>query len=175
MAITDRAGQLARIRQYCETPPRAVLFDEPGGTLLDVASGKALPLELAQLERVEERVNSQTHQPYLILVYGDGRQLAVSEFGVAFSPDFQNTGPIAELPEVVCLRDYATLMERLKHDLYGHPDRPPTRDTLKLFLMCIAVLDGARAIGFEVGKEEKETEVHLRELEKRAPPPEQGR
>jgi hypothetical protein len=36
--------------------------------------------------------------------------------------------------------------------------------------LCIAILDGARAAGFEVGREEAELEALLRELEKRAPP-----
>ena len=43
--------------------------------------------------------------------------------------------------------------------------------SLALLLMCIAILDGARAAGFDIGSDEREIEVHLAELEKRAPPP----
>jgi hypothetical protein len=60
---------------------------------------------------------------------------------------------------------------RIEHELYEHLDRPPTRETLRILMMCIAILDGARAVGFEVGREEKRLEQHLAELEKRAPNP----
>jgi hypothetical protein len=166
MDETSRAAQLAKLRAHCAKAPPAVLFDEPGALLMDVSSGKTLPLDLAALEKVEDRINAETKNPY-----GDGRQLALSEVGIAFPPDLTNTGPLPELPEVVCFRDYATLMARLKHDLYGHQDREPTRETVKLLMMCIAIVDGARAQRFEIGREEKELEWHLKELEKRAPVP----
>jgi hypothetical protein len=62
-------------------------------------------------------------------------------------------------------------LQRLKHELYGHPDEPPTKGAARLVMMCLAILDGARAAGFEVGREEQELEVHLRELEQRQAPP----
>ena len=166
-----RASQLARIRGYCAAALRPILFDEPGGLLMDVASAKTLQLDAPNLTAVEERVNPSTRAPYLLLVYGDGRQFALAEIGVAFAPQFHNTGPLPELPEVVCFRDHATLLGRLKHELYGHLERAPTKETVKLLMMCIAVIDGARAVGFDVGREEKDLDSHLAELEKRAPKP----
>jgi hypothetical protein len=38
-------------------------------------------------------------------------------------------------------------------------------------MSCLAILDGARRLGFDVGREEKELERHLTELEKRSAPP----
>jgi hypothetical protein len=169
MAAEARSDQLAKIRSYCEKPPRAVLFDEPAGALYDVFSGKTLPLAAPDLASAEEAQDRQTHAPYLRLAYGDGRQLALTQAGIAFAPRFENTGPLQDLPEAVCFRDYQSLLDRLKHELYGHPDVPPTKGVLDLLLMCIAILDGGRAQGFEVGREERELEVHLKELEKRAP------
>ncbi len=169
MDETTRAAQLAKIRAHCAKAPPAVLFDEPSGLLMDISSGKTLPLGSGDLAQVEERLNPQTRSPYLVLLFGEGRQLALSEVGIAFAPELRNTGPLPELTEVVCFRDYATLIARLKHDLYGHLDRELTRDTVKLLMMCIAIVDGARAQGFDVGREEKELDWHLKELERRAP------
>lgn len=171
MAETSRAQQLAKLRDHCTRSSHAVLFDEPGGLLLDVASGRTLLLDLPGLSSLDERRDRDTGRAYLLLVYGDGRRLALSEAGIAFPPDTRNTGALPDLPEAVCLRDYRGLLERLKHELYGHPDREPDRNTVRLLMMCIAVLDGARAAGFDVGREERELESHLRELERRAPAP----
>ncbi|HME92493.1 MAG TPA: hypothetical protein VKE49_13770 [Myxococcaceae bacterium] len=171
MEDADRAARLSLIKSFCARHPDAVFFDEPGRTLMDVFSAKALPLELEKLATVEERTNPQTGRPYLVLQREDGTQLALAEVGIAFAPDTRNTGPVADLPDVVCLRDYRTILDRLRHELYGHPDREPSRGTLQLLLMCIAILDGARAQGLDVGREESELEHHLVELEKRAPRP----
>ncbi|MHB8877043.1 MAG: hypothetical protein ACYC8T_25385 [Myxococcaceae bacterium] len=166
----SRSAIIARVRAFCARPGSAVLFDETGPSLLDVPSGKVLPLPLSSLRGVEEKQDAQTGKLYLRLEFGDGRQLALTAAGVAFAALFANTGPLPELPPAVCWSDFSSLLGKLKHELYGHPDREPTRDTAKLLLCCIAVLDGARAAGFEVGPEEQDLEANLRELEKRAPP-----
>lgn len=159
---------MARLRAWCALPGAAVLFDEAGAALFDVQSAKALPLALVELTGVEEAKDSQTGQPYLRLSFGNGRQLALTAAGVAFAPATGNTGPLPELPTAVCLGDLSRLLDRLKHELYGHPEEAPSRDAARLVLWCLAVLEGARAIGFETGREEKELDAHLKELERRA-------
>jgi len=166
-----RSGQLAAVRAYCQAHPQTVMFDEPGEALFDVPGVKTLPLRAADLAAVETLQDQDTHQPYLRLTLGDGRQFALTAAGIALAPDFRNTGPLEDLPAAVCFRDYRGLLDRLRHDLYGHADEPPTRATVKLMMMCLAIVDGARALGFDVGREERELETHLDELEKRAPPP----
>ena len=165
----SRAQKLATIRAYADAHRHAVLFDEPGDTLFDMFAAKSLPLESNELERVEERKDRDTGLPYLLLAYGTGHQLALSDAGVAFAPDRRNSGPVEDLPPAVCLRDFRALLDRLEHELYGHPEREPSRDSAKLVLMCIAVLDGARAAGFDVSREERQLERDLAELERRAP------
>ncbi len=167
--MDSRAEQLSALRDFCSRNARSVLFDEPGGALMDTAAGKTVALDLPNLQTVQAKADRQTQQPYLLLVYGTGRQLALTQAGIGFPPDFRNTGPLRELPEVVCLRDHATFLERLKHELYGHPEQA-SKGTVRLLLMCIAIIDGARAVGFDVAREERELEHHLAELEKRAPP-----
>ncbi len=162
---------LSAIRSFCAQLPGSVLFDEPGESLMDVFSGKAISLEVKDLVSVEQRAKAGASEPYLVLTYGDGRQLALADVGIAFAPDTRNTGELPDLPPVVCFRDYATLLGRLKHELYGHADREPARGTVALVMSCLAILDGARRLGFDVGREEKELETHLAELEKRSGTP----
>ena len=171
MDPTSRAGQLAAIRSFSAKLAGSVLFDEGGESLMDALSGKAIPIDAGNLVSVEQRTKEGTGEPYLLLTYGDGRQLALADVGIAFAPDTRNTGELTDLPPVVCFRDYATLLGRLKHELFGHADREPARGTVALVMSCLAILDGARHLGFDVGREERELETHLEELEKRSAPP----
>ncbi len=170
MAIAERnsrAAQLSMIRSFCAARGSAILFDEQNAALMDVYSAKALPLDPQNLVQVEEQLDKETGQPYLRLLYGNSRQLALAGVGIAFAPDFRNTGPLSELPQAVCFRDFHTLLDRFKHQLYGHGEQPPSRDAIRLLMMCIAILDGAREQGFDVGREERDLERQLSELEKR--------
>jgi hypothetical protein len=74
---------------------------------------------------------------------------------------------VQNLPTVVCLKDFLTLKQRIDHYLYEHRDEAPPRESLDLVMICIAILDGARAVGFEVGDLEGQLEKSLSELEKR--------
>jgi hypothetical protein len=101
-------------------------------------------------------------------LFDNGTQIAlVDPGGVAFAPSAVNSGPVENLPPVVCLRDYFTLKQRVDHYLYDHPDDPPPRECLNLIMICIAILDGARAVGFDVGDLEGELEKSLNEVERR--------
>jgi hypothetical protein len=48
-----------------------------------------------------------------------------------------------------------------------HPSDPVTRDHLDLFLFLLAIVDGARAVGFDVSREERRLERILGEIEAR--------
>jgi hypothetical protein len=97
-------------------------------------------------------------------------ELVLGEPGLVFAPDATNTGPLASLPPTVCLRDFAAVSGKLHHILTDHPDEAPTREELDMTLFCIAVLDGARRVGIEVGREERELEELLATLEQRGLP-----
>jgi hypothetical protein len=164
--IQDRAK--ASIRGWTAAHPHAALYDEDGGTILDVASGKSIRLSWKDLTAFEEKVHPETKEPYLVLLFESGLQLAlVDPGGVAFAPSTENSGPVESLPQVVCLRDFLTLKKRIDHYLYDHPDQPPPRECLDMVMICIATLDGARALGFHVGDLEGELEKSLREIERR--------
>jgi hypothetical protein len=158
----------AKVRAWVEAHRHAVLYDEENSSLMDVASGKTIGLPWKELKAFEEKVHPETKDDYLVLLFENGNQIAlVDPGGVAFAPSTENTGPRPDLPPVVCLKDFFTLKGRLDHYLYDHPDEPPSKEALDLVMICIATLDGARAVGFEVGDLEGELEKSLKEIERR--------
>jgi hypothetical protein len=156
------------VRLWADRHRQAVLYDDDSSVLLDVASGKRLKIAWPALASYEEKVHPETQEPYLVLLFDDGTQLAlVDPGGVAFAPSTVNSGAVENLPTVVCLRDLLMLKQRVDHFLYDHPDAPPPRECLNLIMICIATLDGARAVGFDVGDLEGELEKSLNEVERR--------
>ena len=158
----------AKIRAWVEMHKQVVLFDEESSSLLDMASGKTIRLPWQELNGFEEKVHSETKDNYLVLLFENDTQIAlVDPGGIAFAPSTENTGPLRDLPPVVCLRDFLTLKGRVDHYLYDHPDEPPPKESLDLIMICIATLDGARAVGFDVGDLEGELEESLKAIEGR--------
>lgn len=158
----------SKVRQWSELHPAAVLYDDDSAVILDIVSGKSLRISWKDLTGFEEKIHPETGEPYLILMFEHGEQIAlVDPGGVAFAPSTTNSGALRNVPPVVCLKDFFTLKQRIDHYLYEHPDEAPPRESLDLVMICIAILDGARAVGFEVGDLEGELEKSLNELEKR--------
>jgi hypothetical protein len=168
--VTDRAAQRALVERYARERPGALLHDPAGPSLLDVASGKTLPLDWGRISHVAEGVNAETRAPFLSLLREDGHQIVLADVGVAFEPLTVSTGPLPGLPPVVCFRDFTATEARLVHYLRDHPEDPVTRSHLDLFFFLIALLDGARAVGFDVAREERRLEALLREIEVRRAP-----
>jgi hypothetical protein len=157
-----------KVRQWVERYRHVVLYDEESSTLLDIASGKSVHLPWREVKSFEEKIHPETKDAYLVLLFEDGRQIAlVDPGGVAFEPSTMNTGTLKDLPAVVCLRDFQTLKQRIDHYLFEHRDAAPPQECLGLVMICIAILDGARAVGFDVADLEGELEKSLRELETR--------
>lgn len=158
----------AKLRDWVEKHRQAVLYDEESSTLLDVASVKSMRLPWGDFKAFEEKIHPETKQSYLVLLFEDGHQIAlVDPGGVAFQPSTANTGPLGDLPPVVCLGDFQTLKQRIDHYLYAHQEDAPPKECLALLMVSIAILDGARAAGFDVGDLEGELDKSLRELERR--------
>jgi hypothetical protein len=165
VTVADRGALRARLERFAREHPGSVLWD--GERLLDVSSGKTLPLDLGRVSALEERRDQDTGRPYLALAREDGIELALAEQGVAFPPVTAGTGPLDGLPRAVCLRDLENADGRLTHFLLDHPGEPVERTHVQTFLFCLAVVDGARAAGFDVSREERRLEALLNELEAR--------
>jgi len=165
-SVIDEAK--SKTRAWIEEHNYAILYDEETSKLLDVASGRSVYVCWRDLKAFEEKTYPKTKEIYLVLLFENGKQIAlVDPGGIAFAPSTKNTGPIQDLPAVVCLRDLLTLKQRVDHYLYDHPDEPPPRECLDMIMICIATLDGARAVGFDVGDLEGELEKSLNEVERR--------
>jgi hypothetical protein len=157
-----------KVSAWVEKHKQAALLDEESSTVLDVASGRKTVIPWRDLAAFEEKIHPETQDSYLVLLFEDGKQIAlVDPGGVAFAPSFENTGPLAGSPPVVCLKDFHTLKPRIDHYLYDHPDEPPPKETLDLVMLCIAILDGARAVGFDIADLEGELEKSLTDIERR--------
>jgi hypothetical protein len=165
--VTDRPAQRALVERFVAARPSALGYDAGTGLLLDVAAGKSYPLDWTRVAWLEERTDADSGRPYLALALGDGASLALADQGLAFAPLTGSTGPLPGLPGAVCLRDLQAAEGRLTHFLLDHPADPPDRSHLEAFFFCLAVLDGARAVGFDVGPEERRLERILKELEAR--------
>jgi hypothetical protein len=158
----------AKVRVWVETHRHAVLYDEENASLMDVASGKTIRLPWQDLKAFQEKVHPETKDSYLVLLFENGNQIAlVDPGGIAFAPSTENSGPLPDLPPVVCIKDFFTLKSRIDHYTYDHPDDPPPKEVLDLVMICIATLDGARAVGFDVADLEGELEKSLKEIERR--------
>ena len=157
-----------KIQSWCDSHPSVVLYDDETSTFLDVSSGKPLRVLWSNVKGFEEKVHPETNKSYWVLLFENGTQVALVEpGGVAFAPSTANSGPVNDLPAVTCLHDFFTLKQRIDHYLHEHRDEPPPRECLDLILCCIAILDGARAVGFELGDLERELEKALNEIETR--------
>ena len=163
----DRSALVQTLRAFCAKHPTWALFDEPTGDLFEIASGKKLHLHLPDLVAAEERVNSESGGQYLTLGFADGHEIALADIGVAF-PAVRPAVPHAPtLPPVVCMQDFRAAYAQLRHHVVDHPDEKPDRSVLDLMVMALAILEGARQVGFDISGEERELDTLLSELEKR--------
>ena len=80
-----------------------------------------------------------------MIVYEDGRQLALSQMVVAWPPDPRNLPFPLPLPPVVCWRDFHSVANQAGHVVEAHPDEPPSRELLGRGLVSQAEFDEVEA------------------------------
>lgn len=158
----------SKVLEFTRRPFAAVAaVEEPdslGARLLEPGTGKELRLRWDELATVEEKRTPLRPAPYLVLSFQDGRQVALADVGFAFAPSTVNTGPLPDLPPTLCFRDFRHLSEGVSALL---AEEGREKEALGAVLACIALLDGARAAGLDVSREERRLDALLRELEQR--------
>jgi hypothetical protein len=164
--MIDPQAAKATVLAFARSPfaPIAAVEEASGVRLFEPASGKELRFSWDELREVEEKRSAQRTAPYLVLAFHDGRQVALADVGFAFAPSTANTGPIPDLPAVVCFRDFRHLAGGVEALL---AEEGREREALAAVMVCIALLDGARAAGLPVDREERQLEALLRKLEER--------
>jgi hypothetical protein len=144
----------------------ALLADDDGrgARILEAGTGKALGVRWDEIAEAVVRQSPVRPAPYLVLVFADGRQVALADVGFAFAPVTESTGPLPDLPATFCFGDFRHLASGAEA-LLGEEGRE--REAVAAVMLGIALLDGARVLGFDVSREERELESLLRRLEER--------
>ena len=148
-----------------DNPGRFALLpddDGRGAQILEAGTGKALSLRWDELADAVVRQNPVRPAPYLVLAFADGRQIALADVGFAFAPSTANTGPLPDLPATFCFRDFHHLASGAE-GLLAEEGRE--REAVAAVMLGIALLDGARAAGLDVSREERQLEALLRRVE----------
>ena len=162
------AERKAKVLEFTRRPFAAVAAiedaDGKGARLLEPGTGKELRIRWGEIAQIEERSTPLRPAPYLVLVFEDGRQVALADVGFAFAPATVNTGPLPDLPATFCFADFRHLSQAIDSLLQ---EEGREKEALGAILMCIALLDGARAAGLEVAREERRLDALLRALEER--------
>jgi hypothetical protein len=148
--------------------PLALVAEGAGARILEPATGKSLAFRWDELAEALVRTSAQRAAPYLVLAFADGRQVALADVGFAFAPSTANTGPLPGLPQTFCFRDFRHLVSGAESLL---DEEGREREALDAVMLAIALCDGARAAGFDVGREERTLEAVLRRLEERGARP----
>jgi hypothetical protein len=158
----------AKVLEFCRKPLGAVAAaedeDGKGALVLEPATGKELRFKWDELAAVEEKSSALRPAPWLLLLFQDGRQVALADVGFAFAPSIANTGPLPDLPQTLCFRDFRHLSQGVEALL---AEEGREKEALGGILLCIALLDGAREAGLEVGREERRLDALLHKLEER--------
>jgi hypothetical protein len=162
--VTPRAQVEAFLRDNPALFAAVADQDDGGVQLFDKGSGKSLRVRWEDLREAVLRRTPLRVVPYLVLAFHDGRQVALADVGFAFAPSTASTGPLPDLPQTFCFRDFRHLSQGIEALL---EEEGREREALSALLLSIALLDGAKVVGFEVGSEERALERLLRRLEER--------
>jgi hypothetical protein len=164
----NEAERKAKVLEFTRRPFAAVAAvedpDGKGARLLEPGSGKELRIRWGEIAQIEERSSALRAAPYLVLVFDDGRQVALADVGFAFAPSTVNTGPLPDLPATFCFADFRHLSQGIESLLQ---EEGREKEALGAILICIALLDGARSAGLEAAREERRLDALLRALEER--------
>src|SRR5882762_4278031 len=80
----------AKVLEFTRRPFAAVAAledpDGKGARLLEPGTAKELRLRWDEVAQAEERSTPMRRAPYLVLVFQDGRQVALADVGFAFAP-----------------------------------------------------------------------------------------
>ena len=160
------------MREWIARHPRAFhLIEEARGptaavTVVETQTGKTLTFELPAVVASEAARDPIRGGQYLRVALDDGRSFVLSGLGFVFAPSFVNTGEVPDAPATACFMDFEKLLGHLSHLIDDHHEGHE-REALATMTVLLSFLDGAAAIGLDVGAEERRLEKQLIRLEAR--------
>ncbi len=157
-----------KILNWVKKNPGIFLVQEEQNEILlqELHSQKKFKINPLQILDHEEKKNSLNPlESYLVLLLEDGSQFVLCAQGLAFPPDFSNSGPLNLPNPVYCMKDIENFLHQLRHLASEEARR---KESLELILILIALLDGAKKIGLNVDLETQEVEKILELIERGA-------
>jgi len=132
--------------------------------ILERNSGKILSFATGAITHLEEARDAVRGGKYLRVQLDDGRSFAMAGMGFVFAPSFTSTGPLPDCPPTACMMDFEKLFHHLSH-LVNDADQGRDKEAMQVIMILLAYLDGARAMGLDIGREEEKLEKQLSRLE----------
>jgi hypothetical protein len=137
--------------------------------ILERSSGKVLSFAPGAVTDLEEDRDPVRGGRYLRIRLDDGRNFAMAGMGFVFAPSFVSTGPVSDCPSTACMMDFQKLFHHLSH-LVDEVEQGRDQEAMQVIMILLAYLDGARALGLDIGSEEEKLERQLARLEDRGHP-----
>ena len=114
----DAAKQ--KVQAWVEKHRQAVLYDDESSSLLDVVSGKSVPIAWRDVKAIEEKINPETNDVYLVLLFENHRQIALVESG----------GSVTQQTMLYDAKENGVRPQRSKEESHDYryfpePDLPP--------------------------------------------------
>ena len=134
-------------------------------TILERGSGKTISFNPGAVLQIEEARDSIRGGKYLRVALDDGRNFALAGMGFVFAPSFVSTGIIPDCPPTACMMDFDKLFRHLCH-LIEDVENGRDKEAMQVIMVLLAYLDGARALGLDISREEERVEKQLTILEK---------
>lgn len=124
--------------------------DEAEISILQKIDGRSLKFKFAMVEEVISRLDSDG-KGFLQVNFTNGRKILITENLVGFKPAETSGLDLRKLPKVVTTPDLVSVIEAIEDSVNNHGQKAEEIDVLRR--VFDSVLNGAEAVGFEVGHE----------------------
>jgi hypothetical protein len=152
-AKTTTGTQLdQQIKTFVERSSGLEVKTDNSGTLsiFQKVDGRSIRIITDKIEEVLARQDSDGRD-FLQVNFFDGRKILITERLVGFKPAETAGLDLRKLPKVVTTPDLVSVVEAIEESVNSHGHRAEEVDVLRR--VFDSVLNGAEAVGFEIGPE----------------------
>jgi hypothetical protein len=119
-------------------------------SIVQKVDGRSIRFSIDQIEEVLSRQDAEGND-FLQVNFVDGKKILVTEKLVGFKPAETSGLDLRKLPKVVTTPDLVSVVEAIEESVNNHGYRSEEIDVLRR--VFDSVLNGAEAVGFDVGSE----------------------